>query len=87
VPRDHGKRAPAPCGHEGETVVGGYVACERCDPEWDEVTQRIQCPHLEYHEMEHTELGIFGPYTDYIPFCVACGERLYVTIGKVKVKL
>lgn len=47
-----GKRALAPCGHEGEYVIGQYVQCETCDkaavPEELEDTSRITkrlCAH------------------------------------------
>lgn len=43
----NGKKGVAPCGHDGEAVIGQYYQCPRCDtytPDWEDVTLEIvQC--------------------------------------------
>lgn len=82
-----GKRALAPCRHVGETIIGQYVGCELCDPYVDEDTLDLECPHIEFYESEFDRFGAFGFYRETMSFCVACGTRLYTTLGKMKVKL
>jgi hypothetical protein len=80
-----GKRALAPCRHVGEYVLGQYVECELCDRYDDEDTLDM-CEHIEFYDSEVDRYGAFGFYKETMSFCVACGARLYTTIGKVKVK-
>lgn len=60
-----GKRAAAPCGHVGETVIGTYVACAICDrgavpghidPEQTEpLWQAKRCPGCGSFDIEEFE--------------------------------
>jgi hypothetical protein len=42
-----GKKGLAPCGHEGEAIIGQYFSCKRCDsiiPDWEDITlEMIRC--------------------------------------------
>jgi hypothetical protein len=64
-----GAKIKAKCGHIGEVVIGGYVACRRCDqdaiPAWvdPEDTQKI-CRHVEQYVFERKV------------WCWQCGARI-----------
>jgi hypothetical protein len=64
-----GKSEIAPCGHLGEHVLGGYVACTRCDkaavPEYIEleITEPVLCRHVDLYVWAG------------MVFCYDCGRR------------
>lgn len=66
----YGKLAKAPCGHEGEHVLGNYV---RCASGCDEDAIPLALP------LEKT-LKICSHYSRYLmdgkTWCVACGRKL-----------
>lgn len=52
-----GKRAPAPCGHEGETIIGTYVRCAKCDSKdfiEEEITfELLTCPYCKSIDIDY----------------------------------
>lgn len=56
----HGRKEQAPCGHQGEVVIGRYVSCDRCDgvPEYvdREITAKI-CAHNRQRSIKPIQAG------------------------------
>jgi hypothetical protein len=42
-----GKKGPAPCGHEGEAIIGQYYMCPRCDTDDDITIELVVCPYCK----------------------------------------
>jgi hypothetical protein len=75
-----GKRAPAPCGHDGEHVVGNYIRClQGCDRVKPAVINLSQCPSCGSSEIEPFDLDplfyIYNPDTPIVDtHCIKCGN-------------
>lgn len=76
----NGKRVNAPCGHEGEVVIGSYARClEGCDGEAvvvrDRAARRTQCLHRNtglFHDPDNWS----RTYGQRVRVCLDCKERL-----------
>lgn len=77
-----GRKTQAPCGHEGEVVIGQYVKClEGCDLsdgtvdfeilDLDDVTKSL-CPHCGSDDLEAWP-GLFAN-GDTLMYCKKCGR-------------
>jgi hypothetical protein len=60
----NGRKAKAPCGHLGETIIGTYVQCLKCDkqaapkyipPEKTEPMRTPRCPTCRSMDIEEFE--------------------------------
>lgn len=84
----NGRRGIAPCGHEGEYVVGQYVACPACDHadavtdgvdfDLEETTNELpRCPHCGSLSVEDFDTGGFFGYAGIgagTLHCIDCGR-------------
>lgn len=78
----NGKLGLAPCGHNGEHVIGNYVACKICDyePDWNDITLEIpRCSCGSYDVDEDFQLDsmyyLFNPGAPILDTrCNTCGK-------------
>lgn len=62
-----GKRAVAPCGHEGQHIVGQFVACDRgCDG-----MMQSRCPRCGSSDIAAFEAPALPPG---LKHCLPCGK-------------
>ena len=50
----NGKKGPAPCGHQGEAIIGQYYQCPKCDTlGFDEITiEVVICPDCKSTDID-----------------------------------